>query len=186
MNTYIVLLRGINVGGKNAVSMADLKKHLQKIGFSNVVTYIASGNVILQSDKSTHDIKVQIEALLLTAFTLQDKIKVLVLSFSRLQAIVDNPPQAFGTQPERYHSDVIFMIDIDAHDAMHIFNPRDGVDVIWTKNDVIYSQRLSAMRAKSRLGKITLSPLYKSMTIRSWRTTCRLFEIAREVNSHPH
>jgi uncharacterized protein (DUF1697 family) len=50
MNTYIIFLRGINVGGKNKIPMADLRKCLDELGFSNVSTYIASGNVILKSD----------------------------------------------------------------------------------------------------------------------------------------
>jgi uncharacterized protein (DUF1697 family) len=51
MNTYVVLLRGINVGGKNKVSMAELKKCLEELGLSNVLTYVVSGNVVLRSDK---------------------------------------------------------------------------------------------------------------------------------------
>lgn len=61
MNTYVVLLRGINVGGKNTVPMMGLKKCLEELGFSNVSTYIASGNVIVQSDQRTHEVQAQIE-----------------------------------------------------------------------------------------------------------------------------
>ena len=48
---------------------------------------------------------------------------------------------------------------------------------------VIYSQRLSAERAKSRLSKIMASPLYKSMTIRSWNTTIKLLEIMTGIDA---
>ena len=51
MNTYVILIRGINVGGKNKIPMAGLKKCLEELGFSDVSTYIASGNVILKSKK---------------------------------------------------------------------------------------------------------------------------------------
>src|SRR5262245_10401488 len=61
MDTYIILLRGINVGGKNNVSMADLRTCLEELGCSNVSTFIASGNVILQSDKRPDEIQGQIE-----------------------------------------------------------------------------------------------------------------------------
>ena len=50
MTTYLVLLRGINVGGKNKVPMARLRELLEELGYSDVSTYIASGNVILSSD----------------------------------------------------------------------------------------------------------------------------------------
>ncbi len=46
---FIALLRGINVGGKNKVAMAELKKCFEEAGFNNVMTYINSGNVIFES-----------------------------------------------------------------------------------------------------------------------------------------
>ena len=181
MNTYVILLRGINVGGKNKVPMASLKKCLEELGFSNVSTYIASGNVILESDKPTDEIKAQIEKALPEYFKLDDKlIKVLVLTRNQLQAVIDNKPEGFGEQPEKYHSDAIFLIDIDSAQAMPVFDPREGVDKVWPGDDVIYSQRLSSQRTKSRLGKIVATPAYKSMTIRSWSTTTKLLKILEE------
>ena len=54
MNTYIALLRGINVGGHKKILMADLRNLLEKLNFKNVQTYIQSGNVVFQSsDVST-------------------------------------------------------------------------------------------------------------------------------------
>ena len=50
------------------------------------------------------------------------------------------------------------------------------VDEVWPGKGVIYSQRLSAQRTKSRLAKIVGTPAYKSMTIRSWATTLALLE----------
>ncbi len=52
MHTYIALLRGINVGGKRKILMADLKALMLKLGFSAVRTYIQSGNIIFQSAKT--------------------------------------------------------------------------------------------------------------------------------------
>lgn len=182
MNVYIILLRGINVGGKNKVSMAGLIQCLEELGFSHVSTYIASGNVILESDKRPDEIKAEVEKALPKNFKLDNElIKVLVLSRSQLQAVIDNKPKGFGEQPEKYHSDAIFLMDIDAAEALPIFNPREGVDKVWTGNGVIYSQRLSAERTKSRLSKIMASPLYKSMTIRSWNTTTKLLKILEEI-----
>ena len=50
MNRYVVLLRGINVGGKNLIKMTALKACLEQAGFADVVTYIQSGNVLLSSE----------------------------------------------------------------------------------------------------------------------------------------
>ena len=56
MKKYIVLLRGINVSGQKKIKMADIKDHLQDIGFEDVSTYIQSGNIILRSNKSKSDL----------------------------------------------------------------------------------------------------------------------------------
>jgi uncharacterized protein (DUF1697 family) len=72
---------------------------------------------------------------------------------------------------------------IDAAEALPIFKPREGVDMIWPGDGVIYSQRVSALRTKSRLSVIAMSPLYKSMTIRSWRTTQKLLELLKSIDT---
>jgi uncharacterized protein (DUF1697 family) len=175
MNTYVILIRGINVGGKNKVPMADLSICLEELGFSNVSTYIASGNVILESDKSAGKIKNQIEEALPKSLKLDSElVKVLVLSRDQLQAVVNNKPEGFGEQPGKYHSDTIFLMGIDSAQAMSVFDPREGVDRVWSGDSVIYSQRLSSLRTKSRLSKIVSTPAYQSMTIRSWNTTTKL------------
>lgn len=43
---YIALLRGINISGKNKISMSELKKELEENGYQNVFTYLNSGNVV--------------------------------------------------------------------------------------------------------------------------------------------
>jgi uncharacterized protein (DUF1697 family) len=178
MKKYLALLRGINVGGKNKVPMVELRKCLEGLGFANVSTYIASGNVILESDKQSGEIKNSIEAALTKNFKLDSElIKVLVLSRSQLQAVINNRPEGFGDEPGKYHSDVIFLMDIDSSNAMLAFKPREGVDRVWPGKGVIYSQRLSAFRTKSRLNVIMMSPLYKSMTIRNWNTTTKLLAL---------
>ncbi len=183
MCCYVVLLRGINVGGRNIVPMMGLRSCLEELGFANVSTYIASGNVILESDKPATEIEAQIEADLIKSFRLDSElIKTLALTRDQLQAIVDNKPEGCGDQPAIYHSDAIFLMGIDATQAMPIFDPREGVDKVWPGEGVIYSQRLSAERTKSRLSKIMASPLYKSMTIRSWNTTIKLLDILNRAS----
>ncbi|HEY6058100.1 MAG TPA: DUF1697 domain-containing protein [Candidatus Limnocylindrales bacterium] len=177
MTKYLVLLRGINVGGKNRVPMASLRDCLEELGYSNVATYIASGNVTLSSDRRPGEIKRTIEEALPRTFRLDSElVAVLVLTRTQLQTIVRNKPEGFGERPDSYHSDVIFLMGIDAPTAMQVFDPRPGVDSVWPGDGVIYSQRLSAERTRSRLNRIMSSPVYKSMTIRSWTTTMTLLE----------
>jgi uncharacterized protein (DUF1697 family) len=177
MTSYLVLLRGINVGGKNKVPMAELRAALESLGFENVSTYIASGNVIVTSRRAPAGIKRQIESVLPQRFRLDSElIAVRVMTHAELRAVVDHKPQGFGEQPGTYHSDAIFLIGIDAATAMEVFDPHPQVDRVWPGDGVIYSQRLSAQRTRSRLNKAISTPLYKSMTIRSWSTTLALLE----------
>jgi uncharacterized protein (DUF1697 family) len=177
MTRYLVLLRGINVGGRNKVPMAALRELLESHGHTKVSTYIASGNVILSSDQTAAAIKRELEEALPKTFKLDSElIAALVLTQARLRAVVKDRPTGFGDRPDIHHSDAVFLIGISAADAMRVFDPRPGVDEVWPGKGVIYSQRLSAQRTKSRLGKIVGTPAYKSMTIRNWATTMALLE----------
>ena len=178
MSRYVALLRGINVGGKNNVPMARLRAVLEELGFTDVATYIASGNVLLDSEFSAGETGALIERALPRKFDLHDaRVRVLVLSQGELQAVVDNRPEGFGSQPDRYHSDAIFLMGIGVAEAIAVFDPRQGVDTIWPGEGVIYSQRLSAERTRSRLSNVMGTPAYKSMTIRNWNTTTTLLKM---------
>jgi uncharacterized protein (DUF1697 family) len=177
VTTYLVLLRGINVGGKNKVPMAALRELLEELGYRDVSTYIASGNVILRSPRRPAAIKRQIEDALPKRFRLAtDLVAVRVMTHAELRTVVERKPKGFGDRPDRYHSDAIFLIDVDAESAMEVFDPRPGVDRVWPGDGVIYSERLSAERTRSRLSKIVGTPAYRSMTIRSWSTTQALLD----------
>ncbi len=177
MTRYLILLRGINVGGRNKVPMAALRDLLESHGHKDVSTYIASGNVILSSERSPAAIKRELEEALPTPFKLDSElIAVLVLTRAQIRSVVHDRPKGFGDEPDTYNCDAIFLMDIDPAMAMKVFDPRPGVDEIWPGKGVIYSQRLTALRTKSRLNRIMASPLYKSMTVRGWTTTLALLE----------
>jgi uncharacterized protein (DUF1697 family) len=183
VKSYVVLLRGINVGGKNKVPMADLRRCLEGLGFSGVSTLIASGNVVIRAGLHPEEIARRIEEVLPESFILEDAlIKVRVLSRDQFHAVVDNKPAGFGEHPAAYHSDAIFLMGIDSTQAMSVFSPREGVDKVWRGDGVIYSQRLSSQRTKSRLGQIVGTPEYRSMTIRSWDTVLKLRALLDKVS----
>ena len=179
MPRYVVLLRGINVGGKNTLSMAKLKLCLEELGCENVATYINSGNVVLDSKKSASAIEAEIEKTLPKRFKLDSAlIKVLALSKAKFKAMATGGPKGFGKEPGKYHSDAIFLMrGLKLKDAVSAFDPREGVDTFWPGKGVIYHQRLSAKRTKSRLNKVVASEHYTSMTIRNWATTSKLLEM---------
>ena len=178
MPRYVVLLRGINVGGKNKLSMKALKECLENLGYENVATYINSGNVVLDSKKSAGAIEAEIEKVLPKKFKLDSElIKVLALTKAAFKAVVSKRPKGFGDEPKTYHSDAIFLMGAKVSEAVKAFDPREGVDELWPGKGVIYHQRLSSRRTKSRLNRIMATPFYKAMTIRNWATTSKLLEM---------
>ena len=176
MGQYVALLRGINVGGKNKVPMADLREALEEDGFSAVRTYIASGNVLFETSDPAKELEQRIEAAVERRFGLP--IVVAVRSERALRSVVSSAPEGFGTQPDRFHSDTIFLRSpLTAAQAMKVVRLRDGVDQAWTGRGVLYFARLSAQRTKSRMSSIVATPEYANMTIRSWKTTVKLVEM---------
>jgi len=171
---YVALLRGINVGGNNLIKMTDLKAHFLKMGFTGVVTYIQSGNVIFEStNKATKKLVQKIEAELSKKFDYHSRV-VLVLD-RELKNAINLAPKGFGSQILKYRYDVIFLRPpLTATQAFKSINTKPGVDRVWLGRGVMYFSRLTAKASQSRLSKIVSSPIYKDITIRNWNTTTKL------------
>lgn len=176
-NNYIALLRGINVGGNNKVPMALLKKCFEEMGFSDVVTYINSGNVVFRSPQTDiESLTNTIEKALIKTFSL--KIPVVAVSYKELKETVANAPTGFGTKPELYRYDVIFLKStLTPKDAIKDIGIKEGVDEVFAGKYVLYFSRLIEKATQSKMSRIVLLPLYKSITIRNWNTTTKLLAL---------
>ncbi len=183
MARYVALLRGINVGGKNPIRMADLKACFEQHGFEDVATYIQSGNVLFGSSESSGaKLTASIERMLAATFAPQAS--VVLRSRDQMRAIVDGAPEGFGADPARYRSDVIFLKPpLTPKAAMEQVSTREGVDRAWAGTGVLYFERLAAQAAQSRLTKIVSTPMYQSMTIRNWNTTTELLRLLQGSSS---
>ncbi|WP_251041577.1 DUF1697 domain-containing protein [Arthrobacter sp. ISL-30] len=160
--------------------MSALTTCLEGAGLTNVSTFGASGNVLFDADGSSAQLGKKISAAMRDCLQPgSEPLPALVLDYGQLQAVMDRRPRGFGDEPQKFHSDVIFLLGIDPAQAMSAITPRDGVDEAWQGDGVIYFQRLSARRTKSWLNKTMSSPLYRSMTIRSWSTVVKLEEQVR-------
>lgn len=170
---YVALLRGINVGGRNKVAMADLRDVFGAGGHTSVSTYIQSGNVLFSSDRPASSLEADIETLLEERFGMP--LVVVVRSHRQLRNVVQKAPAGFGQHPDRFYSDAVFLkAPLTSRRAMGVVRLRDGVDRAWPGTGVVYFERLSERRTQSRLSAIMGTPEYQQMTIRSWSTTTKL------------
>lgn len=182
MNQYLVLLRGINVGGKNIIKMADLKASFEEMGFSNVVTYIQSGNVVFQSDdKDKTALTTRIEKGLSKRFNINAK--VVVISQKELAGIVKSAPEGFGKEEKKFRYDIIFLMEpLTPKEAMKSVSVREGVDTAHAGKQALYFSRLISRASQSYLTKTIGMPVYQNMTIRNWNTTTKLLALMEEQN----
>ena len=174
MARHVALLRGINVGGNNKVSMAELREAFEDAGHTNVRTYINSGNVVFDGPaKVAED---DIETVLEARFEIP--LVVVLRSHRQFRAVVEKAPDGFGRKPDLHHSDVVFLkAPLTSRQAMKVVELREGVDEAWPGTGVVYFQRVSSQRTKSKMSKVIGTPEYQLMTIRSWSTTTKLMDL---------
>ncbi|WDE13944.1 DUF1697 domain-containing protein [Thalassomonas haliotis] len=99
MKTYIILLRGVNVGGKNLVPMNALKSLLAAAGFEQVKTYIQSGNIVLLSDS---DPEAEITRLIQAEFGFTPQV-LLLDNHEFTTCVANNPYQAFAGKSVHFY-----------------------------------------------------------------------------------
>ncbi len=179
---YLALLRGINVGGNNIIRMADLKACFESMGFSDVVTFIQSGNVIFRSaEKDKAKLTRKIEGALSEKFSY--KSRLVTVTYKELKKAVEEAPKGFGKDLDKYRCDVIFLkAPLTVKEAMKNVKVREGVDNAYAGKTVLYFSRLTSRASQSYLTKIVALPMYQNMTIRNWNTTTKLLVLMESGN----
>lgn len=169
MNTYIALLRAVNVGGTGKLPMAELRALCESVGFQGVRTYIASGNVLLRSDSSAVQVKAVLEEAL--ARYAGKPVGVLVRTGAEMAAIIAaNPfPKA---APNRVVT--IFLDGAPPADTLETVRHLKDERIVLGKRE-IYVHYGEGM-ADSKL----VIPAAKSGTGRNMNTVVRLAAMAAE------
>lgn len=179
MNKYIALLRGINVGGKNRVSMSELKQLFEQNGFCNVITYINSGNVIFSAEQTDEKkVKEGCEALIADAFGLN--IPVTIVSVHNLMAAMDNAPAWWDQDKDSKHNAIFVIPPVkveEVYEAVGAIKPEyEKVDHY---GRVIFWSAPLKTFSRTRWSKIVGSSLYDSITIRNANTVKKLAELVK-------
>ena len=181
---YLALLRGINVGGNNIIKMADLKACFENMGFTDVITYIQSGNVLFRSaEKDKTQLTRKIEQGLSKRFSY--KSRLVVVAHKELRKAVEGAPKGFGKELDKYRYDVIFLKEpLSPPEAMRNVSIKDGVDSAYRGKTVLYFSRLISKASQSHLTKIIKLPVYQNMTIRNWNTTTKLLALLEKESEN--
>ncbi|WP_299260510.1 DUF1697 domain-containing protein [uncultured Aquimarina sp.] len=181
MNVYIALLRGINVGGHKKIKMADLKEMLEKLGFSDVVTYIQSGNVVFRDTSSNIDVlQAKIQTAIKKRFDFD--VPILIITYDTLNEILQkNPYRKRLDSGQIDDKKMYFMLLCSRPDSFAVkelskasFDPEE---FIITKN-VIYLFVANGY-GKTKLNNIFFEKKLKCQTTtRNLRTLNKLLELS--------
>ncbi|MDR0373504.1 MAG: DUF1697 domain-containing protein [Nitrososphaerota archaeon] len=175
---YVVLLRGVNVGGNNKVSMSELKRLFEKRGFLNVQTYLNSGNIVFESGVDNVDsLKMICETIIANAFGLN--IAVVVVSGAELSETLKHAPDWWNND-ERAKHNAIFVIP--PADTKEIFEQvgecRLEFEKVAAYGRIIFWSAPLVTFSRARWSKIVGTQAYNKVTIRNASTTINLSKLA--------
>ena len=182
MAIYIALLRGINVGGKNLIKMADLQHLLVGMGFGRVQTYIQSGNVLFESDQEAEALHQNISREIERVFGFT--VAVILRTAPELEQIISNCPfsaEAISAAEAAGEGESLYVALLlqaplpekierwsaydNQGDAYHI----EGRDIFLLFQHSIRDSKLAS----------NLHRLEAPATVRNWKTLTKLAELAK-------
>jgi uncharacterized protein (DUF1697 family) len=173
---YVALLRGINVGGKSIVPMADLKDCVEKLGYEDVSTFIASGNVLFStSERNGGKLEGMVERALERRFG--RPIAVVVRSSTELARVVRAIPADWLNDKSLRVNVAFLRRKLDGRRVARELEPKEGVDeLVATKSALIWATRRDAL-TRSGMQKLIGGTAYKDLTVRNLNTTLKLQEL---------
>jgi uncharacterized protein (DUF1697 family) len=176
---FIALLRGINVGGNNTVSMAELKKSFEALGFENVRTYINSGNVIFETTKTDKAELVKLcEAEIETKFGF--RVICSVISAEELQNAVKHAPSWWGDDNDK-HNALFVIAPATAKEIMQeVGEAKPEYEKVAVYEPIIFWTAPLKTFGRTRYSKIVGTKAYASITIRNANTTKKLAELSKQ------
>ena len=175
---YIVLLRGINISGKNKIVMSKLKLELENLGYKDVITYLNSGNVILLSNDSKEEIVSNIHLMIKEKFNLN--IFVFAILVNELEDILSNHPVWWGTDNKEIYDNIIFVISPhtcgEICDVLGDINDKLEKIMIY-KNNIFWSYDLNNYRKTNWWSRTASTSIRDYITIRTANTVRKILEI---------
>jgi uncharacterized protein (DUF1697 family) len=163
MTAYVALLRGVNVGGVN-MKMADLAEVVRGLGYENVKTVLASGNVLFESQDAAAAVKDALETALRSAFGYEAWVHV--LKVAQVQKIIDAFP--YPRSADR-HAYVVFVLKDSVRDELLAVELDPKIEQAEAGAGVVYWSVPKGDTLESAMGKAQSASKHKP-----WLTTRNL------------
>jgi len=178
METYIVLLRGVNVGGHRKVKMSQFKEMLEGLGYTGVQTYIQSGNAVFKTGSAeAGPLQLQIEQAINHHFGFE--VKTLVLPQKTVVDTVERNPflPEFAQETEKLY--YTFLFESPVQDRMEMLQQVDAPGERFKKQgDCLYFCYQNGYGNAKISNPLVEAKLKVPATTRNWRTMMKLIEMA--------
>lgn len=179
MESYIAILRGINVSGQKKIKMEDLRQSLAELNFHDIQTYIQSGNVIFQQQKSNPlDLARQIAHQISAKYGFE--VPVIVKTIADLEHILHNNPFLKDRREDESRLHVTFLSEKPGEELLNNIKELDyKPDEFMISDQAIYLFCLNGYGRTKLTNNFFENKLNVTATTRNWKTVNKLAEIAR-------
>ncbi len=182
MDVFCILLRGVNVTGKNLIKMADLKARLGEIGLCNVQTYIQSGNITFTTvNRTVDELEGMITNLIFEKYGYN--IKVWVMNRTSFGQVYQNNPFIINRDVDNKHLLVSFLADeADEKEIMELNTYALAEEEIVGRNKQLYLYFPNGYGISKLSNNFIEKKLKTSATTRNWNTIIKLDEMLETYN----
>lgn len=179
MTKYISILRGINVGGKRKILMADLRGLYESLGFENVISYIQSGNVIFESKKNNGQsiFSKKIKGAILEKYGFD--VPIIIRSVEEIKHLVETNPYLKKEGVKIENLCITFLSEVPSAENLEKIKTFDYSPDLF---QIIEDNTFLFIEGKYHKSKLTNNLFEKklkvSATTRNWKTVTKLLELS--------
>ena len=180
LSVFVALLRGVNVGGNNMISMKSLKESFTTMGFKQVTTYINSGNIVFKSKEvDARKLESKIEKMLSRDYQLESK--VVVRSLAEMEKVVKSLPRSWDDDSSWRHNVMFLRHTIDSEKILADLPTKSDIEeVVYRPGTVLWSAQATQLN-QTNMAKLASRKIFQDMTVRNLNTTKKLYELMKKV-----
>ena len=177
---FVALLRGVNVGGNNMISMKSLKESFMTMGFKEVTTYINSGNIIFTTrEDDARQLEKKIEQMLSSDYQLDSK--VVIRSLSELEKLVKSLPSTWSGDSDWRYNVIFLRHTIDSKKILADLPANSDIEeIVYRPGTLLWSAQATEF-SRTNMAKLASRKVFQDMTVRNLNTTKRLYELMKKV-----
>lgn len=180
--TYVALLRGINVGGNNMISMSALRESFAALGFKDVASYINSGNILFKTKVAdARKLELKIERMLAADYKIP--CKVVIRSSAEIAQLVRGLPRDWDGNKDWRYNVVFLRHTIDSKSIVDGLNATPDLEkVSYVPGTLLWSAKVQNV-TKTAMIKMSTQKVFQDMTVRNLNTTKKLHELMQKMSS---